>query len=84
MLLNVRRAFSDEFELRGEHEWPLARTRWTRLYLDADAERARWEAPAGAASVSFEAMGEPFTLRLGAVGAGRPRSPGPLAATLLV
>src|SRR5213078_197370 len=24
----------DEIEWRHEHEWPLARTRWTRLYFD--------------------------------------------------
>ena len=24
----------DAFEWRNEHEWPLARTRWTKLYLD--------------------------------------------------
>ena len=27
----------DEIEWRHEHEWPLARTRWTRLFLDLSA-----------------------------------------------
>ncbi len=31
--LNVRRP-GEHFELREEHEWPLARTSWTKLYLD--------------------------------------------------
>ena len=34
VLLQVRRP-GERFEARAEHEWPLARTRWTRLYLDA-------------------------------------------------
>ena len=25
---------ADAFEWRDEHEWPLKRTRWTKLYLD--------------------------------------------------
>jgi uncharacterized protein len=31
--LAIRRG-ADKFEWRNEHEWPLARTRWTKLYLD--------------------------------------------------
>jgi uncharacterized protein len=36
----------DEVEWRHEHEWPLARTRWTRLYFDLSA--AAGEARVGA------------------------------------
>jgi predicted acyl esterase len=60
--LNIRRPFSDEFELRHESEWPLARTRWTKLYLDADAGALLWEEPRDPGSLVFEAMGEPVTL----------------------
>jgi hypothetical protein len=60
--LNIRRAFSDEFELRKEHEWPLARTRWTKLYLDASANSLGWNEPATPGSVSFQAMEEAITL----------------------
>ena len=31
---------ADAFEWRSEQEWPLARTRWTKLYLDLSAEQA--------------------------------------------
>ncbi|MGD0026160.1 MAG: CocE/NonD family hydrolase, partial [Xanthobacteraceae bacterium] len=30
----------DAFEWRGEHEWPLKRTRWTKLYLDVSQPAA--------------------------------------------
>jgi predicted acyl esterase len=81
--LNIRRAFSDEFELRREHEWPLARTRWTKLYLDAVANSLDWNEPPTAGSVSFQAMGEGITLL------SRPLDEeievtGPVAATLVV
>jgi len=57
--LNVRRV-DGSFEKRGEQEWPLARTEWTRLYLDAD-ERALTTEPPTSGSVSFEALGEGVT-----------------------
>jgi putative CocE/NonD family hydrolase len=34
VLLNVRHP-GERFAFRKEHEWPLARTQWTRAYLDA-------------------------------------------------
>jgi putative CocE/NonD family hydrolase len=34
--LNIRRP-GEKFELRAESEWPLARTQWTKYYLDAEA-----------------------------------------------
>lgn len=56
----------DAFEWRCEHEWPLARTRWTKLYFDlSDPAPAGTpqtgklvEAnPAGSASVTYPATG---------------------------
>jgi uncharacterized protein len=81
--LNIRRAFSQEFELRKENEWPLARTRWTKLYLDAAANGLDWVEPATAASVSFQAMGEAITL-LSPPLDEEIELTGPLAATLFV
>jgi predicted acyl esterase len=81
--LNIRRPFSDEFELRMEQEWPLARTRWTELYLDAAAEALKWEAPASNTSASFDAGGEPLTLRSEPLEA-ETEITGPLAAHLFV
>src|SRR5207247_8252392 len=41
--LNVRHP-GEKFVLRHEHEWPLARTQWTKFYLDP-ATRALTGAP---------------------------------------
>jgi predicted acyl esterase len=83
VLLNVRRAFSDHFELRKEHEWPLARTRWTKLHLDADSRGLLWDGPASTGSASFQAMGEPITL-LSAPLEEETEITGPVVATLLI
>ncbi|HEU5272063.1 MAG TPA: CocE/NonD family hydrolase [Xanthobacteraceae bacterium] len=48
----------DEIEWRDEHEWPLARTQWTRLYFDLgkpDAAALVRENPATASSRSYAA-----------------------------
>jgi predicted acyl esterase len=83
VLLNIRRAFSDEFELRREQEWPLARTRWKKLYLDGPRNELDWNATSGAASASFEAMGEAITL-LSLPLENETEITGPLAANLFV
>jgi uncharacterized protein len=83
VLLNVRRAFSNEYELRREHEWPLAGTRWTRLYLDAGSHSLRWAEPDDHASASFEAMAQPITL-LSPPLEHETEITGPIAATLLI
>jgi predicted acyl esterase len=44
--------------LRHEHEWPLARTQWTRLYLDAGAQSLAATGPAGERQCSYRAMKE--------------------------
>lgn len=52
--LQIRHA--DKFVERAEHEWPLARTEWTRLYLDA-GQQALQPAPASTAShAAFDGM----------------------------
>jgi predicted acyl esterase len=58
--LNVRHV-DGSFELRPEQEWPLARTRWTKLYLDTEGRTLAGELPAGSASVDFEALGDGLT-----------------------
>ncbi|MGH7776994.1 MAG: CocE/NonD family hydrolase [Candidatus Dormibacterales bacterium] len=55
--LQIRYA-DGNFELRKEDGWPLARTRWTPLYLDAGARRLSWT-PVGPGRTSFDALGEP-------------------------
>jgi len=59
VLLQVRHV--DRFEQRGENEWPIARTQWTRLYLDLERRALCAAAPARAASLTFEALGEGAT-----------------------
>ena len=49
------------FEQRQENEWPLARTRWTRFYLDARASTLATSPPADSARADFEALGEGLT-----------------------
>ncbi|HUF81387.1 MAG TPA: CocE/NonD family hydrolase, partial [Burkholderiales bacterium] len=43
---------------RNESEWPLARTQWTPMWLDAAKPALSSEAPAEQAHVSFEALGD--------------------------
>jgi predicted acyl esterase len=59
VLLQVRHV--DRFEERSEADWPLARTSWTRLYLDPDGETLSSVPPAKAGSVSFDAGGDGLT-----------------------
>jgi predicted acyl esterase len=57
--LQVRRV--DGFEPRMEHEWPLARTKWTKFFLDLANGRLADVHPSSKTDVSFEAMGEGLT-----------------------
>jgi predicted acyl esterase len=56
--LNLRRPFSNQFELCKENEWPLAGTKWTKLFLDAGSGSLDWRAPAAEGSATFPAMSE--------------------------
>jgi hypothetical protein len=56
--LNLRRPFNPEFELRKEHAWPLAGTKWTQLFLDAKSGTLDWRAPTVAGQATFAAMGD--------------------------
>lgn len=55
----------DGFVMRGEQEWPLARTRWTRFYLDLENLALSPEPVAGAQSLDYQALGEGITLLSG-------------------
>jgi predicted acyl esterase len=57
--LNIRHP-GETFVLRHEPEWPLARTQWTRFYLDP-ASRSLAREPGAAANVAFDAMSEGLT-----------------------
>ncbi len=46
----------DRFQERHEHEWPLARTVWTPMYLDAADHGLRPEPAATASHLAFDGM----------------------------
>jgi predicted acyl esterase len=79
--LNIRRP-GEKFELRAENEWPLARTQWTRFFLQPDGMLGN-EAPQRGATLSYRTTGDGLTF------ATRPLSEeveitGPVAAKLFV
>jgi putative CocE/NonD family hydrolase len=61
--LNVRHP-GEKFVLRHENEWPLARTQWTRFYLDPEGNRLRTQPPSRAASVAYDPMGNGVTFSM--------------------
>jgi predicted acyl esterase len=61
-ILNIRHV-DGTFVLRREDGWPIPRTRWTKLYLDAGA-RSLGRDPAPAASAEYEALGDGVTFRV--------------------
>ncbi len=73
----------DKFVERHENEWPIARTQWTKLYLDP-AVHGLARAPVGtAARITYDALGDGVTF----VSAPLERATeitGPLAARLFV
>lgn len=80
VLLQVRHV--DRFVERGEDDWPIPRTRWTRTYLQPDGTLADG-APDAATALPFEAMGEGLTFLATPVEA-ETEVTGPVAATLFV
>ncbi|MTD52900.1 CocE/NonD family hydrolase [Amycolatopsis pithecellobii] len=48
----------EKFVLRMENEWPIARTQWTKFYLDPDGMGLSTQEPSTTEAVSFEALGE--------------------------
>ncbi len=46
----------EHFEQRMEHEWPLARTRWTKLYLNPADSQLSWEPVATASQTRYAAL----------------------------
>jgi predicted acyl esterase len=60
VVLQLRRP-GERFEERREAEWPLARTRWTKLYLHPDRLGLAPEPPPRDASVSYAGLGDGVT-----------------------
>lgn len=49
------------FALRHEHEWPLARTQWTRLYLDPEGRGLCLQPVPQAGALRYDALGQGVT-----------------------
>ncbi len=72
----------DKFVQRQENEWPLGRTKWTKLHLHPDSTLGS-ERSKGSKKVSFEAMGDGLTF-LSEPLERETEITGPLAARLVV
>jgi putative CocE/NonD family hydrolase len=73
----------DGFVDRDEGEWPLARTAWTRLYLDPEGTRLTAKPGGSERAVSFDALGDGVTFWAEPV-AEETEITGPVAAKLFV
>ncbi|MBI3078881.1 MAG: peptidase S15, partial [Deltaproteobacteria bacterium] len=81
VLLNIRHL--GKFVLRKEREWPLARTRWTRLYLNPAEQSLSWQPVATEGKVGYRAMQEGVTFRTPPF-AKETEITGPVAARLFI
>jgi uncharacterized protein len=79
--LNIRHP-GEQFVLRHEHEWPLARTQWTKFYLDPGRQALSRQPVAPAGKVEYEALGHGVTFSMTVD--QETEITGPLAARLFV
>jgi len=77
------RSPGEKFEVRGEENWPIPRTKWTRFHLHAEGKSLSEALPADTAALSFEAQGDGVTF-LSEPMAQATEITGPLAAKLFV
>ena len=73
----------DGFVQRAEREWPLARTRWMRLYLRPDRSELGTAPPAAESGASYRADSDGVTFTAPPL-AGETEVTGPVAARLFV
>jgi predicted acyl esterase len=60
VLLNIRHP-GEKFVARPENEWPLARTQWTKFYLDPARNGLGRDVPANAATLAYATTGDGLT-----------------------
>jgi len=60
--LNIRHPH-ENFVLRSENEWPLARTQWTKYFLQPEGLVLTPEPPVGAMTLGYETTGDGLTFR---------------------
>ncbi|PPR65889.1 MAG: Cocaine esterase [Alphaproteobacteria bacterium MarineAlpha3_Bin7] len=58
--LNVR-SEGEKFYLRGEEDWPIPRTEWTKFHLNADGHCLSREEQVGEESISYKSTGDGVT-----------------------
>jgi predicted acyl esterase len=58
--LNIRRP-GERFTLRAENEWPLARTQWTKYYLQPQERALATAAPAAQTTLAYRTTGDGIT-----------------------
>ena len=63
VLLNVRHP-DEKFVQRTENEWPLARTRWTRFYLDPESLSLSTRESSSRKTLSYDPMGDGVTFSM--------------------
>jgi predicted acyl esterase len=52
---------AEKFVARAEDAWPIARTQWTKFYLDPKTMALSTKKPSGSAKLEFAAMGDGLT-----------------------
>ena len=62
VLLNIRHA-GEKFVARGENDWPLARTRWTKYFLQPNGQGLGPDTPTAETTLSYEPTGDGLTFR---------------------
>lgn len=82
VLLNVRHA-DGRFEKRDEQEWPLARTQWTKYYLDAATSTLAVGMPPKSGKSSYATSGKGLAFRTPPL-ARETEVTGPIAAKLFI
>ncbi len=80
--LNIRHP-GEKFVARGENEWPLARTQWTKYFLQPDGQKLGLDAPAAATTLSYQTTGDGLTFMTPPLGKSLEIT-GPVAAKLWV
>jgi predicted acyl esterase len=73
----------DKFVQRYENEWPLARTRWTKLCLEPARRMLQWGPVAGESKVEYKALSDGVTF-LSAPFKGETEITGPVALKLFL
>ncbi len=80
--LNIRHP-GEKFVLRAENEWPLARTQWTKLYLDPAGMALSQSPVAKGTGIEYDALGNGLTFWMPPMPKATEIT-GPLAAKLFI